>query len=674
MEIKYQDIKLRARFSEINRRLFRQKTSVLRNIIFSLVLLFPAYLQAGMFDDLVNKAKQVTEQAVDQAVNTVNSVSEDKQESAAHKAPVPNSIEKAPSTPQTKAISGQPATSTSDDDSIISIQDIPSGRRPATPATLALARLRYDQGWLTKTNLLQSTELSIACQQFFLKYSGIRGNGCMGEYLRTGKTLHYIRLAPVFSNAEIENRNPKFAAQEFTSRMKMALLDLAQHLPPKFGDTVAWRGTYDFDQGTLNIKINGYEPAARNIVNRLPQSVRHLDLRNPRRANFDGTAGEYYRLGVQAPYVDGVNALAFDRDLNNGQIKISAAQAEKLFQGTSNNIVMGTAVVEFTVGSTAGEAAAATLEQIKIWPLGQKAVDLHQTPPFMTLPTSAFPKLEPSEPKAKVKTKPSVITADKPAANVESTSEPDPFYRVAQGKSYGPDILGLQLGMTLAETDKIIRSHKSPKDIIQGQSTTPFAQMRLYVLEPGDEAIAISTLNTPAGERVAAITRTVYFNPDSAPTQIAIIASLEKKYGKAFYEYDANNMQSERRWLSNWKGEALTQESAYAQHIDKCERGAYRRSSLDVWRKKDGKPYLWYLPWLKERAGGSLSAHSPGDPKRIKKPSRCGPVLIGQYASDGGQLTGSSLTLNLFDTAWIIDAQAKRIASEKTQGAKDLAL
>jgi len=626
-------------------------------LFFLFIFSIPSIIQAGFLDNVMNKAKQAAGDTYDKTLESVKGEDTPEQPPESQKG----------STLTTKA------TGTN----IITIADIPNGRRPATYASLGMARLLYDQGWLTEENLLKATELSIGCQQFFLKHGGVRGNGCMGEYLKTDKTLYKIRLAPIFSDEEIEGRNPQFAAKEFKARMKPALLKLAQHLPPEFGDTVSWRGSYDFENGTLIITISGYEQAPRNVVNKLPQSVLHLDLRNPRRANFKGTKGEYYMMKAWLPPVTGAYALAFDRDLNQGRVALPAAEAEKLFKDSSKNYVGGTAVVEFAVKATAGEAAIATLEQVRLLSAGGK-IDMATVKPFMTIPASAFPKLEPPPKQAQVeKSKQKPVAAAQSAATAKKESavaaEPDPLVRVKQGQAYGADIVGLQLGITLAEADQLVRKHKEPRKVIEGDPPRPFIRGRAYVLEPGDEVISMFTLKSPAGERIAGYIRSVYFDLNSPPSEIAIGSSVDKKYGVPSYFYEAKSSHFERRWLTNWKGEKIMQENINSGAIGKCERAARSNSGLKTWLTAEGKPYRWYVPGS-EVNWNSPSILLPGDPKRTEKINYCGPTLIANFQTNAGQLYGPSLDFLLFDGAWIIDAVKKQNAVDTAKGATDLKL
>ena len=619
----------------------------IRLVIF--VFLFPTLVQAGMFDDFVNESTQAADETVNKIVDSATKAND-------------NSMQDNQTSNKTGSSSGK--------GDYITIEDIPTVRRPATFGTLGLARLRYDQGWLTDKNLLKATQASISCQQDYIKYGSIRGNGCMGEYLSTGTSTHFIKLAPVFNDDEIKDRNPKFAANELKDRMKPALLEMARHLPPEFGDTVSWRGTYDFNQGILHVDIRGYEAAPRNIVNKLPTSIKHLDLRNPNRANFDGTKGEYYRLKVWTPFVQGVYALAFDRSLGHGQVSLPASEAEKLFKNSSKDYVSGLAVVEFRVTDTAGEAALATLEQVKLLSAGNK-IDLATVKPFLNVPASAFPKIELKKEQLKE-------TTVKPAEEVnvsppmKLSEEPDPLARIKQGNPYGPDIVGLKLGMTIDQADQVIRKRKEPVEVINGIAPAPFAQAILYILKPGDEAITLMTLASPVGERIAGYVRTVSFERDSAPTEIAITSSVEDKYGVPFYSYNAKGSHFDRRWYTNWEGNPVSEEEGVSQKIGKCERAAKTDSGLKVWLTENGQPYHWFSPGATN--WNSPWVLKPGDPQRTQNVHRCGPTVIANYQANSGQPIGPSLTLSLFDGAWIMRAVEKQNAAEAAQGAKNLDL
>lgn len=620
-----------------------------KHIVLVCLAIVPVLAQAGMFGDLVNKAKEKAEQTMDKSVDTVTHTDKDETQ-----------------TQQTKS---NPTSSSNG--KYIAISDIPPGRRPATYGTLGLARLLYDTSWLDK-NLLKATQSSIGCQQYFIKHGSIRGGGCIGEYIGISKshTAYNIKLAPAFKDEEVIDRDPKFAAHELKDRIKPVFLELAKHLPPEFGDTVRWRGTYDFNRGVLNVNIQGYEDAPANIVNHLPANIKHLDLRNLKRSNSDGRAGEYYQLKVWVPYVQGIYALAFDRDLGQGQVAMPPAEAEKLFKNASKDYVIGQAVVEYKVNSTVGEAALATLEQVRILsavndvnPVNAKSI--------MDIPASAFPELKPEKQEAKAPAKKPVEVAK--AAPVEKpVSEPDPLARVKQGAAYGPDIVGLQLGMTIEQAEQQIKKHKKPTDIIVGKASAPFKTVKLYVLAPGDEAISLMTMDSPAGERIAGYVRTIYFDRDHAPTEIALSSSLEKKYGSPFYAYGAKDINFDRNWITNWKGESVTKQQAVSQNLGKCKAAAHARPGLKTWLTSDNQPYRWPIP-------GSTNWDSPrvlkpGDEKYAKNIHRCGPTVVADYQANSGQLIGPSLTLSLFDGAWIMDAVVKMNASEAAHGAENLDL
>lgn len=250
-----------------------------------------------------------------------------------------------------------------------------------------------------------------------------------------------------------------------------------------------------------------------------------------------------------------------------------------------------------------------------------------------------------------------------------------PYARVKKGAPYGPDIVGLQLGMTLQDVNTLVRKHKETNDMVSGKAPKPFVTAKAYVLKPGDESISVFTLDSPAGERVAGYVRYVYFDPAKAPTQVAMASSLEKKYGKPTYVYDVKG-NFERRWLTNALSEPVEGDKyGNSKGVGKCEGAARSSSGAKVFSgQKQGYPFLWSLPWQQGGSpAGSIWHMSPGDVK-IDQVNRCGSVLVARYGDGSGSVTGPTLSLSLFDSAWITEEVNKQKAAERAQGAKGLNL
>jgi len=244
----------------------------------------------------------------------------------------------------------------------------------------------------------------------------------------------------------------------------------------------------------------------------------------------------------------------------------------------------------------------------------------------------------------------------------------DPYTRAKRGETFGPDVVGLQLGMTLDEADQMIKERKKPREVIDGEPLRPFVRARLYLMEPADEAIALFTLKDEHGERVAGLIRKVYFEPGSAPSQAAIVSSLDEKYGSPAYKFE-NRGSSTRLWLSTADGHHVNEAGAETRA---CE---YPLSDLNsrVWTI-NGELHQWELARPK-RAWASLNALEIASGHRgLDQVSRCGPTLRANYGDNAGQLTGPSLQTTLFDAAWIIATEEAMNDADRAQGAKGLDL
>lgn len=338
-----------------------------------------------------------------------------------------------------------------------------------------------------------------------------------------------------------------------------------------------------------------------------------------------------------------------------------------------------------------GLVSVINLKEVKLYHLN-KAYAVNGTEDFEYIATLALPdsmaqmtepvpaKKKVSEPIVKIPS-PSKQTnsvkqmPQKPPKKADPLLGLGPYVRVEKGKPYGPDIVGLKLGMTLEEADAIIREYKGPSDVIIGKAPGPFIQVKGYVFEPGDESLTLLTLNSPSGERIAGYVRYMYFDPDNAPSQVAVVSSVEKKYGQASYVYEVKGS-FERRWLSDALGNKVkTDQYGVAKGVRKCERAASLATDVNVFSgQKKGNAYLWYLPWLKERPAGSFYFLKPGNSKSIEQPNRCGPTLTSKYNDGSGTLIGATLSIALFDGAWIVEAVKKQNSNDAKQGAKGLKL
>jgi len=622
------------------------------NLIAALIAAAASTLvQAGFLDTMVDKAKSLTDKTVSDTLHP--------SETEAATKPAAQKTE----TPAPPAASGS---------KYIEIDAIATARRPATPASIGLTRLRYDRSWPDEKTMLTLTEGVIYCQQNVIKPIG-HWRGCLGEREYTGKPGAFnVRAVPVFAPDEVAGKNRKFVAQANRERLKPYLIEMAEHLPPEFGNTLGWRGTYDFDRQLLTVKITGMEKAEPWHLSHIPAHLRHMDVYKVPDRNFEGTVGEVYRMKPYIPegMAGAVIALVFDRELSDGAVKIPPSKAEALFQKTSGNVISGTALVEFSVNKTEESAALATLEQVKILSAGNTA-DLQNPEPVMVIPASAFPKIEAPAPKP-VKTAVKTASGKAPAAQpVVEKKATDPYLRAVTGKPFGPDVLGLRLGMTFDEADKLLRKHKEVMKVIDGKPPRPYTRATLYIFKPGDEYIGILGLKMPKGDRIATIDRTLYFDPDKSPSQTAIAASVEKKYGKPSYKYEVTG-NFNRNWYTDADGEPTKKPGSETRA---CEYALTNSASSDAW-KINGKVFRWEMPWKNKTYMGVSAAPGVGSHKDLEKdkPNECGPVVKVSYFDNSGMLTGPQLQIRIYDPAWIIADDKKLETKEKAGGAKDLEL
>lgn len=639
-----------------------------RKWLFATALLTPLLANAGFFDDAINQVKKSAKEAYDKSAEKVTETADpppEQSDPAESNTPAP--------TTQTPSAQNPEAQSPLGGDDYIALDAIPSGRRPATPESLGLVRLRYQPDWMDEKTLLNLTEGVIYCQQNIINTQGhIRG--CIGKRnnlsVQGGSDISVVR---VFEPEEISGKNRKFVAQANKDRVKPVLIRLANHLSPQFANTVTWRGKYDFDNQSLTISIRNLEQAGSYHTNRIPEELAHLDVYKTPDRNFGGIRGERYPMQAYIPegLSGGIIALAFDRKLSEGRLPIPASKAEALFRNVSGNDISGMAVVEFTVDRTLGKAAVATLERVLILPYDQGAVDPKTVQPVLTVPASAFPKLSPAK---KAASKPTAKPQSKPAEAPKPAAAPapsiDPYARAGAGKAFGPDVIGLRMGMTLQQADEIIRRDRKLMKVIDGDPPRPFAAARMYVLEPGNEYIALMAMKTSGAERLASIDRTLYFDPDDPPSQTAITASVDKKYGDPRYVYETKG-----RFERLWHTAEADSPDAPDLDVQRACKYALTGSAPDVWLD-NGEYYQWTMPWRETKYMGVRAGTAVGDHRDLvaNNVNQCGPTIISRYSDNSGMLTGPELRVHVYDPAWIYADYSKLEAADAEGGAKDLDL
>lgn len=98
---------------------------------------------------------------------------------------------------------------------------------------------------------------------------------------------------------------------------------------------------------------------------------------------------------------------------------------------------------------------------------------------------------------------------------------------------YGPDILGLRLGMSLNDANNFIR-RQSVKQNTTLKDTRPFEKAALHWTKDANHGIAVFSVVNGEHERVAAVSRRLYMG-DKKMTAGQVISGLRKKYGRELW-------------------------------------------------------------------------------------------------------------------------------------------
>jgi peptidoglycan hydrolase-like protein with peptidoglycan-binding domain len=127
------------------------------------------------------------------------------------------------------------------------------------------------------------------------------------------------------------------------------------------------------------------------------------------------------------------------------------------------------------------------------------------------------------------------------------------------------DILGIKLGMPMDEATGIIKAHRSdfveqgsPEKVNKARPWDPYTNFIHFVAPENRELIGLYTEPPAAGNRVTQVSRSLFIPPDqSRPKYDAVIKSLTDKYGVPIYRLeceDCENHSSTFVWL-NWGGQ-----------------------------------------------------------------------------------------------------------------------
>lgn len=236
----------------------------------------------------------------------------------------------------------------------------------------------------------------------------------------------------------------------------------------------------------------------------------------------------------------------------------------------------------------------------------------------------------------------------------------DPLMRAHIGSAFGPDVIGIRLGMNLQAADAAARDHDPVKDRIQGKAPFPFDGAYAYVFDDGSEFISLFTIADDSGEKIVALERQVYYLPSTAPADEAVLKALHGKYGEPTKHREGQGFTS--RWSHDAEGSLLKRQTAASSG---CETLLDSPRTHDVFQDDQGNPYVWALPgldrvWMGPGNGFGLKR----DGTTAEDMALCGPEMVATWSHNNGQLFGPSLRIALYDGPWIhAMAEVKRAAS-----------
>lgn len=284
-------------------------------------------------------------------------------------------------------------------------------------------------------------------------------------------------------------------------------------------------------------------------------------------------------------------------------------------------------------------------------------------------------------------------------------------------EAYGPDIVGLRLGMEKNEAQDIVQ--KRMENRLPGvmlKETRPFENGTLSYTDDASRGIALFSIMNHGRDLVAAVSRRVYFG-DNGPTSNQIIEGLRKKYGTETWSDSKKTMAwafptgskhlSKKKysglvelivprdnWWRKWAPRLTDQERIQAMQKKQEEKDAkwkaYEKCMMEATMKAEPyshnntkymKIYNKEMEICKEKHGNVLinsfqtqsieEARLPlmigqeGDPETYAKYENCGPVIIVLLNTDKEDKVKDA-SFVLFDPAWIADQPAFAFKSKKS--------
>ncbi len=188
--------------------------------------------------------------------------------------------------------------------------------------------------------------------------------------------------------------------------------------------------------------------------------------------------------------------------------------------------------------------------------------------------------------------------------------------------AYGPDIVGLRLGMSFAEAEKIIRDSMDVGTVLAGtrgpeegaRDIRPYGSIRIFIARGASEAIALFDEPPAAPGKIVAVARTLTIDdPNLLPEDIA--ALLSEKYGPVDHTAGA----------SQWAWGATSASAQCRQRIG----SAHDLNRLDTVEGFTDPTRTRLI------SGFFLSGYTPGTKPEFLAQPQCGPVVQARFDGRG---------------------------------------
>ncbi|HHJ13676.1 MAG TPA: hypothetical protein ENJ79_04770 [Gammaproteobacteria bacterium] len=159
---------------------------------------------------------------------------------------------------------------------------------------------------------------------------------------------------------------------------------------------------------------------------------------------------------------------------------------------------------------------------------------------------------------------------------------------------FGPDILGLSLGMTKHEARPLL-DRQNMLRLTDSNDARPFHDAQLYWTKKGEHGIALFYLYNADQQRVAGISRRLYFD-DKDVKPDALITGLRKKYGRESWRGKRKNGDEAMLWVNPVDGQGGSGAASCGQLVEMI-------------RPRGDWQHVWKAP--RQRSGAARRAAVP---------------------------------------------------------------